>query len=287
MTPTSDDFGDVSVVICVRNTAGMLRENLPAVRKELPDVELIVVDGNSTDGSVEIAAQYARVVSDEGKGLAFARQLGITSASRPFVVFAGPDNRMSRTLVSAMRRALQGNERLAGVAPQTDVMNERTYWERTTKYFFRYFINKPGFANVIGTPCMFKRDVILRVPYDVSISAASDDTDLALRLLEAGYTLEILDVYTEEKSDLDRAAFIVRWKWYGKGDAEFYAKHKRSWTFIRRCQSLFHPLYKYGIRGTWILLRNGKPQYVPGMFVAIWARYAGWMAHARRLRGSR
>lgn len=258
------------------------------LRKNLQGAELIVIDGNSTDGSRGVGEQYAdKVVSDEGKGLAYARHLGITHARHPYVLFAGPDNTFSQELIDAMCRALDADTRLAGVAPQTIVVNTKTYWERTTGAFFRYFINRPGPVAVIGTPCMFKRDIVRAIPYDPAIKAAGDDTDLCLRLGEAGYTLAIINAFTEETMPLDRKEFIARWKWYGKGDAEFYAKHRASWSWRRRLRSLLHPLYSYGLRATWMLIKRGAPQYIPGFYVAVWSRYAGWMRRARELRSTR
>lgn len=275
----------VSVVVCVRNTVELLKKNLGQIKKALPAVELIVVDGNSTDGSQEVARQHAdKVVSDEGKGLAYARQLGITSASRPFVAFVGPDNLVEGSLIAAMQSALEKEEMLAGVAPQTNVVNATSYWEKTTRAFFKHFINKPGYVRVIGTPCMWKRDVLLKIPYDPAIRAAADDTDVALRLGEAGYRLAIIDAFAEENMQLDKKTFLARWAWYGKGDAELYAKHKTHWSLPRRIRSLLHPLYTYALKGAFTLLLRGEPQYIPGMWMAVFARYTGWMRHARTLR---
>lgn len=276
---------EVSVIVCVKNVKSLLAENLPRLKHNLPGTEIIVVDGNSTDGTLEVAKRFAdTVISDEGKGLAYARHLGIVHAQNPYVLLAGPDNTFSPPLVDELCKALDEDPKLAGVAPQTNVVNTATYWERTTKAFFTHFINRPGLVAVIGTPCVFKRDIVLAIPYDPAITAAGDDTDLCLRLGEAGYKLAIIDAYTEETLPLDRSGFIARWKWYGKGDAEFYAKHRASWTWKRRLRSLMHPLYSYGIRATWVLLRRGVPQYIPGFYVAVFARYLGWWKRAQALR---
>lgn len=275
----------VSVVVCVKNVKELLEQNLPQMRESLPTAELIVIDGNSTDGTREVGEKFAdKVISDEGRGLAYARHLGIVNAKYEYVLFAGPDNQLSEALVEAMCTALTADPKLAGVAPQTKVVNTSTYWERTTGAFFTHFINRPGPVSVIGTPCVFKQSIILTIPYDTSITAAGDDTDLALRLLEAGYTLAIVDAYSEETIHLNRRGFVARWKWYGKGDAEFYAKYRGRWSVKRRLRSLLHPLYSYGIRGSWVLLLRGAPQYIPGMYVAVWARYAGWWKRSRELR---
>jgi glycosyltransferase involved in cell wall biosynthesis len=274
----------VSIALCVRNCVALVRDNLPSVRSAVPDAEIIVVDGNSTDGTFEAASKYAdKVVSDEGKGLAYARQLGITTASRPYVLFIGADNRIDVPLIEAMQTALLSNEKLAGVAPQTMVMDPKSYWEKATKQIFIYFINRPGPADVIGTPCMWKRDVILKIPYDAAIRGGADDTDLALRLQKLGFTLQIIDAYSEERNSLDFSGFFSRWKFYGSGDAEFYAKHKSDWTLKRKLRSLIHPLNKYALKGTWLFFKKGCPQYIPALYVGMFARYWGWYKRVRTL----
>lgn len=274
----------LSVVVCVRNSAKLLERSLPAIVREIPGAELIIVDGNSTDGSRDVARKYTgAVISDEGKGLAFARRLGIRRATRPFVAFVGPDNIVTRGLLYSMQRALEADPQLAAVAPQTEVVEARTYWERATKYIFKYLINRPGSVDVVGTPCMYKREIVMRIEYDPRIRAAGDDTDLALRLTKSGYTLAIIDAYVREKNELNLNVFKSRWEWYGRGDAEFYAKHRDSWTLGRRLRSLSHPFRKYAIWGAWLFLLDGKIKYIPALYVAVWARYRGWLAQAREL----
>lgn len=275
----------VSVIICVKNSEKLLRDNLPILRTSIPHAELIVVDGDSIDSTRTIAEKFADiVVSDEGKGLAYARQLGVINANKRFVLFSGPDNRLSKQLLDSMIEALNADPFLAGVSSQTDVVDANTYWECTTKYFFKYLINRPGLAVSIGTPCMFKRDIILHIPYDERIKAAGDDTDLSLRLYEAGYRLAIINEFSQEKNELNFAGFVNRWRWYGKGDAEFYEKHQKSWPLSRRLQSLTHPFWKYMIKGAFIFLINGKPQYIPGLYLGVFARYQGWLMRANELK---
>ena len=71
----------VSVVVPARNAAAWLGECLESIRSQHP-YEMIVVDGCSTDDTVEIARDCgATVISDEGRGLPAARMLGARSAT--------------------------------------------------------------------------------------------------------------------------------------------------------------------------------------------------------------
>lgn len=273
---------DVSIVILVRNTLGLLQDNLPTLRETFRDTELIVVDGNSTDGSREFAEKYAdKVVGDEGKGLAYARQLGANTATRPYILFAGGDNRIPAATVEAMARALARDPKLAGVGVQTTVIDAHNYWEKVSKHIFHHMINRVGRVEVVGTPSMYRRDALRQVNFNEAIRAC-DDTDLGYRLVKAGYHLEIIDAYAEEKNAIDFAEFYDRWFGYGRSDAEFYAAHSSGWGLKRKMQSFTHPLRKYGFKGTWRFLIGGDILFIPGLWIALVVRYWGWIRAARR-----
>ena len=52
---------DVSVVVCTKNVADMLVPCLESVKANHPK-EVIVADGNSTDGTRKIAQRYADII---------------------------------------------------------------------------------------------------------------------------------------------------------------------------------------------------------------------------------
>lgn len=272
---------DVTVVVCTYNSLPLVKANLANLHAQLAGAEFIVVDGDSTDGTKEFAAQIVdKVVSDGGKGLAAARQIGATTASRPYVLFAGCDNRIPPETAATMAKALRENKNLAGVGAQTTVIDVHNYWEGTTKRIFHHLINRVGPADIVGTPSMYKREVLIQVPFNEKVVTA-DDTDLAYRLKKAGYDFAIVDAYVQEKNSLSYKDFRGRWFTYGRSDAEFYRTHYKSWGTRRRIQSLTHPLRKYGLRGAWLFLIHGDAWYIPGLWMATYFRYRSWIRAAR------
>ena len=78
----------VSVIVPVYNAEKYLQECVESVLcQTLSDIELILVDDGSTDGSPAICDQYAvkdarvRVIHQENAGLASARNAGIQAAT--------------------------------------------------------------------------------------------------------------------------------------------------------------------------------------------------------------
>lgn len=96
MTPHGPRFPGVSVIVAVRNGAPYLSEALGSIRLQtLPPAEILVVDGNSSDGTVSVAESFpgVRVVTQVGTGLAGARNQGLALASQPYVAFLDHDDR--------------------------------------------------------------------------------------------------------------------------------------------------------------------------------------------------
>jgi len=90
----------VSVVVPLYNLRDFVGE---AIESELAqtlrpeDVEVIVVDDGSTDGSSEVAQRYGsriRYLRQEDRGLSAARNAGIRVSSAPFLAFLDADDRL-------------------------------------------------------------------------------------------------------------------------------------------------------------------------------------------------
>lgn len=83
----------VSVVVPVRDRRAMLTDLLDALDAQtFTDVEVVVVDDGSSDGSAEVAeARGVRVLRGDGEGAVAARQLGVKAARGEILAFTDSD----------------------------------------------------------------------------------------------------------------------------------------------------------------------------------------------------
>jgi glycosyltransferase involved in cell wall biosynthesis len=103
-------FPTVSVVVPTRNEARNLEIVLPAIAAVRPTVhEIIVVDGNSTDGTVETAKRvlpWVRVITQTRKGKGNAMACGFAAATGDVIVMFDADGSADPAEIPAFVSAL-------------------------------------------------------------------------------------------------------------------------------------------------------------------------------------
>ena len=97
---STTDRPSVSVVVTTRNEAADLERCLASIRGQtLPDVEIVVVDNGSTDGTREIAAALADIVLDQGPERSAQRNAGARAARAEYILFADADMELTPTVL--------------------------------------------------------------------------------------------------------------------------------------------------------------------------------------------
>ena len=233
---------DVSAVVCTLNSISGIERCLTSLRKA-GITELIVVDANSTDGTREVAEKLAdKVVTDPGKGLGMARNIGIAETSKALILNMGSDNVMPQgeleKMIQALEQTNQGN--LQGVSAQTFIEGDDYLSKGLNAWRKGRFI--PGPAAVIGTPTLFIGETLRTHPYDPS-RRFSDDSELCERWADAfGATFAISDAHVLEIGKTSWNEVQIRCKMYGVSDYEVFTEGKKSgWGFKRKAQSCLHP----------------------------------------------
>ncbi len=104
----------VSIIVPVYSERPYLHEALDSViNQTYQDLEIIIIDDGSIDGSGEIADEYAEkdkritVIHQENKGLATVRNVGLDMMSGDTVVFFDSDDALMPDYVETMLNAMQ------------------------------------------------------------------------------------------------------------------------------------------------------------------------------------
>ena len=128
----------VSVIIPVHNVLPFLREALDSViHQSYEDLEIIIIDDGSSDGSSVICDDYAsndkriRVIHQSNQGLSAARNVGLDLMTGDAVVFLDSDDKYDLEFVSVMASML--------ACTQSDMV--------VCKYLTRFTMDQMGWDN--------------------------------------------------------------------------------------------------------------------------------------------
>jgi glycosyltransferase involved in cell wall biosynthesis len=194
----------VSVIIPTRDAAGWLARAIFSVGP-MQEVEILVVDDGSTDGTAALLAEFAahdprlRILAGAGKGPAAARNLAIAAARAPLIAFLDADDRWRLGKLTA-QLAFHAAHPEAGFS-FTDYRHLTTeredrgscfaYWPRFAKSLAgresAFLLDAAPAAllaeNVVGTSTVMVRTDMLRElgGFDAGMPQ-SEDWDLWLRL---------------------------------------------------------------------------------------------------------
>ena len=136
----------ISVIIPVYNVEKYLRECLESVtRQKSDDMEIIIVNDGSTDGSEQICMEYIGLYPDikykkqENSGLGDARNLGLSYAKGEYVIFLDSDDYWSEDLLDQVLQCIHENPNLDILYFDSEVVYEDEETGRNDSYDARMY----------------------------------------------------------------------------------------------------------------------------------------------------
>jgi GT2 family glycosyltransferase len=205
----------VSVVISTFNRRQQLINALAALEfQTFEDFEVIVVNGPSTDGTADVVASRwpsARLIAFNERNLSKSRNLGIAASSAEIVAFVDDDGVASATWLEELVAAYDGPEigGAGGIVVDANGVDLQYRFSLCTRLCVgQFFLEEllperlaaamlPGadpFVYLQGTNCSFRRDALSKIGgFNEQIEYYGDESDVCLRLIDAGYKLVPLD----------------------------------------------------------------------------------------------
>ena len=183
----------ISVITATWNSASTLRDTLESVLKQTyPDVEHIVVDGGSTDGTMELVKEYEpryngrlRYASEPDKGIYDAMNRGIRMATGEVVGILNSDDFYTSDRVLERVAEVMEREKVDAVYGDVHYVNDGRL-EKCVRYYsskpFRRGWMRLGFMP--AHPSFYcRREVYMKYGgFDISYRVAADFENL-LRLI--------------------------------------------------------------------------------------------------------
>jgi len=242
----------ISVVVPVRNAEGLIEGCLESI--QLSNVaEIIIVDGCSTDRTVEIARRYTdHILSDDGRGVAFARMLGAQAATSLWVATIDVDVVLSPGALADLFGEFIDDGYTALQAGLASVSGPG-YWGRALANHHRTGRSKNWFG-LVAT--IFEREAFIKYGMDATF-LSGEDIDLRWRLRNAGEKIGVSDTTFVTHIFDDTYEFAqAQWDDDGRGLARMVTKHGARGVLL-----LGLPLAG-AIRGIAISLLHLQPRWI-------------------------
>lgn len=259
-------MGEISVIVCTKNSEATIEACLKSIKENQP-LEIIVVDGNSTDRTIEIARKYTdKIYSDEGKGLGYARQLGAEKAKGEYIAYVDSDVFLHPSTLDRMLNELK-EKGYALIHAQILAWKTDTYWEWAEDHYFKTRFNKEGEVESTGNVAVVcKRASVLSYKYDPFSTGAMEHVDLYYRWRRDGLRFGISSAFAYHQHRATTRSFIKQRIWYGKGHARFFWKYKfiswKFWGLRKLLQPPFFALY-----GVYVCIRERSLKIFPYYFL--------------------
>jgi len=266
----------LSVVVCVRNEEARLEDCLLSVYANKPD-EVILVDGDSTDGTLAIGRKFQgiNIIESVKSTLPRDRQKGIDAARNELVAMGDADHRLMPGDLDSLLSDM--NEFQFDIVQSGLVSHKNQgFWDAAEEDSWELIQNIPGRRNMVGTaPAIYKKHVFNFARFDDHITATIEDTDLSYRLSKfPSLRLGVGHTKIRQYHFADFHTYVKKFKWYGKGDGEFCRKHPE-----RMPSMVFHLLVRYPILHSLTAIRHGRLRAVPFFVLQGVMRFWGLMKY--------
>lgn len=250
-----------------------LVENNPA--------EIIVADGGSQDGTIDIAKKYTNSVYVVSPGMATQHYFALKKVKTKYVICLSTKNVLPSGLVSLLKKDFESNDCFAILAKQT-CRYERNFIEKGKKIMLEFLQEGKKNIDVPTDPCFYNTEKYLNniVEELVSSHNAQDysvDTIKADLIKEKNLKVLYSQHYSILNEKLNFKKYVKKTIFYGQGDLSYYIENKNRWTNYRKILSLTHVLRRYIV--VFPLKCILKPRYliaIPFFWLTATLRYYGF-----------
>ncbi|MEM4230750.1 MAG: glycosyltransferase family 2 protein [Candidatus Pacearchaeota archaeon] len=204
----------VSVIIVNWNGKNFLRECLTSLYSQnYKNIEVIFVDNNSNDGSVEyMKKNFPKtkiIVNKENLGFAEGNNIGYRHSAGDYILFLNNDTRVTKNFLTELIEVLESDKKIGGAQSKILLMDDPARLDSVgafltnTGFLYHYGITKRDSSkynkqidiySAKGACMMFKREVLEKIKvegeiFDSRYFVYFEETDMCHRVWLAGYKI--------------------------------------------------------------------------------------------------
>ena len=240
----------VTVGLCVKNNAEIIKTAITSLCNQTypsEKTELLIVDGNSQDNTVQIirdslTASFKTVkFLTETSGLGIARQMVVQQASGKYIVWLDADMTLAKDYLENQITYMEQHPKvgIAGAKYNVHIGHGLAADLENIVYAVDSVFGQRGNASKFGhlpgaEGAIYRVDAVRAVGgFDTRINGAAEDTEIAYRVRANGWDLAVT---TEPFTESTRPSWQSLWKqyfWYGRGGHYIFHKDPGSLSLIK------------------------------------------------------
>jgi len=256
----------VSVIVTTRNNQETLAACLQTIVNQLyKDIELIVVDNNSSDNTQEIAGRFTERVYNKGPERSAQRNYAVSKATGEYVLIIDSDMELSLEVVGECVAKAEADLTIAAVIIPEESFGEG-FWASCKKLERSYYVGQDN----IEAARFFRKDLFVKAGgYNESMTGG-EDWDLTRRMKQLGKHGRIAAYIYHNEGQPKFTRTVKKMYYYGQHAAEYFANNPTNSALTDQSGPIQR--YKLFLSKPGKLLRN--PIVGVGMLTLKTAEYA-------------
>ncbi len=260
----------VSVIVPTRNSAQFLEKCLASIKAQTySPIELIVVDRDSSDGTIGIAQKYTPHLYNHGPERSAQRNLGVDRAKGKYVAIIDSDMELTPKVIEACVGEMTKDSNVKGV-----IIPEESFgigfWAKCKALERSYYVGNDD----IEAARFFPRDVYQDLGgFDTEL-VAGEDWDLSARVRATGTITHIQEFIRHNEGRISFMSTLKKKYYYAQHAGEYLKKSQTTSKFTANTGPLQR--YKLFFSRPGHLFRN--PLTGMGMIFLKTAEYAAGAA---------
>lgn len=210
----------VSVIVTTKNEQLNIKTCLQSIRDQsYKEIEIIVVDNNSTDKTKRIASKFTPLVFNKGPERSTQRNFGAKKSRGKYLLFVDADMILSPGLVYEAIKKMKDNAYVGVVLPEISV--GIGFWAKCKKLEKSFYEGNPD----IEAARFFRTDIIRSVGgYDKNL-ISGEDWDLSNRVRELGFLTRTRSYIIHNDGELSLIRHLKKKFYYGQYISNYSKKN--------------------------------------------------------------
>lgn len=211
----------VSVVVVTKDIVRTIEPCLGSIKEQTwPNIELLVVDNFSTDGTWEVVEKLADVAIQAGPERSAQRNIGTERARGDWVLWIDADMELPPTIIERAMERARADGADAVFVPEATVGDG--YWTACRALERSCCVEEV----LVQSPRLIRREYLLHTGGFLESLSGTEDAELRTRMIADGCTLSwIPDLIVHDEGRLTLSGILKKRYYYGRGLKRYRQRH--------------------------------------------------------------